>query len=346
MLGGNSVVVGTRERAGHGLVSRVDAGRHRGDDARRTSSSRRAAPVVGVCARRRASAALRRSARTARSCCGIRRPSGRWRVLDGVAPASHAVRSRRRPTRSSRIGSGALHAAAPRTTRIRRSSWRTLFGKVWYEGYAQPEYVWQSTGATDDFEPKFSLVPLIFGTIKGTLYAMLFAVPLAVLAALYTSQFVRPDRSAPRSSRRSRSWRRCRASSSASWRACTWRRWSSGISSRVLLMLMLLPIFGTFGVLHLAAAAAAHRGPAAAGHGDLPDPAAAAPGAAGSRSQLGPTVETWLFGGDARSWLQSDARPDLRPAQLSGRRASRWASRSFRSSSRFPRTRSRACRRA
>ena len=71
-------------------------------------------------------------------------------------------------------------------------SWRTLFGKVWYEGYAQPEYVWQSTGATDDFESKLSLVPLVFGTIKGTLYAMLFAMPLAVLGALYTSQFVHP----------------------------------------------------------------------------------------------------------------------------------------------------------
>ena len=35
-------------------------------------------------------------------------------------------------------------------------------------------------------------MPLIFGTIKGTLYAMLFAVPLAVLAALYTSQFIDP----------------------------------------------------------------------------------------------------------------------------------------------------------
>ena len=68
-------------------------------------------------------------------------------------------------------------------------SWTTLFGKVWYEGYERPEYVWQSTGATDDIEPKFSLVPLVFGTMKGTLYAMLFAVPLGVLAALYTSQF-------------------------------------------------------------------------------------------------------------------------------------------------------------
>lgn len=71
-------------------------------------------------------------------------------------------------------------------------SWRALMGRVWYEGYSKPEYVWQSTGATSDFEPKLSLVPLIFGTIKGTLYAMLFAVPLAVMGALYTSQFVHP----------------------------------------------------------------------------------------------------------------------------------------------------------
>jgi phosphate transport system permease protein len=72
------------------------------------------------------------------------------------------------------------------------ASVHTLFGKVWYEGYAQPEYVWQSTGATDDFEPKMSLIPLLFGTIKGTFYALIFAIPLAVLGALYTSQFVHP----------------------------------------------------------------------------------------------------------------------------------------------------------
>ncbi len=71
-------------------------------------------------------------------------------------------------------------------------SFGTLFGKVWYEGYDKPEYAWQSSAATDDFEPKMSLVPLLFGTIKATLCAMLFAVPLALLAALYTSQFMSP----------------------------------------------------------------------------------------------------------------------------------------------------------
>jgi len=52
--------------------------------------------------------------------------------------------------------------------------------------------VWQSTGGTDDFEPKLSLTPLVFGTLKGTFYALLFAIPVALLSALYTSQFMHP----------------------------------------------------------------------------------------------------------------------------------------------------------
>jgi phosphate transport system permease protein len=70
-------------------------------------------------------------------------------------------------------------------------SFKTLFGKVFYEGYDKPEYVWQTTGG-EEFEPKFSLVPLVFGTLKGTFYAMLFAVPLALFAAMYVSYFTTP----------------------------------------------------------------------------------------------------------------------------------------------------------
>lgn len=73
------------------------------------------------------------------------------------------------------------------------ASWTALFGKIWYEGYSTPTYTWQSTGGTDDFEPKLSLIPLIFGTLKGTLFAMLFSLPIALLAAVYTSQFLRPE---------------------------------------------------------------------------------------------------------------------------------------------------------
>ncbi|MRR58218.1 MAG: ABC transporter permease subunit [Deltaproteobacteria bacterium] len=69
-------------------------------------------------------------------------------------------------------------------------SLKTMFAPVWYENYDKPAYVWQSSAANDDFEPKLSLTPLIFGTMKGTLYAMIFAVPLALLGAIYTSQFM------------------------------------------------------------------------------------------------------------------------------------------------------------
>ncbi len=72
------------------------------------------------------------------------------------------------------------------------SGLKALFGKLWYEGANQPAYVWQSTGGSDDFEAKLSLIPLIIGTVKGTLYAMCFAVPIALLAAIYTSQFLDP----------------------------------------------------------------------------------------------------------------------------------------------------------
>ena len=68
-----------------------------------------------------------------------------------------------------------------------------LFGRVWYEGYPAPEFVWQSSSGTDDFEPKLSLVPLLFGTIKGTLYSLLIAVPLAVFGAMYVAQFMAPE---------------------------------------------------------------------------------------------------------------------------------------------------------
>lgn len=71
-------------------------------------------------------------------------------------------------------------------------SFKTLFGKVHYEGYDEPDYIWQSTGGTDDFEAKFSLVPLVVGTLKGAFYGLLFAIPIAVFAALYTSQFMHP----------------------------------------------------------------------------------------------------------------------------------------------------------
>lgn len=68
----------------------------------------------------------------------------------------------------------------------------SLLTPVWYEGYDEPAHVWQSTGGSDQFEPKLGLLPLVFGTIKATFYCMLFGVPLAILGAIHTSEFLTP----------------------------------------------------------------------------------------------------------------------------------------------------------
>lgn len=70
------------------------------------------------------------------------------------------------------------------------TSFAAMFGKIWYEDFKEPGYEWQTTSGGDDSEPKISLVPLIAGTFKGAMYALLFSVPLAVLAAIYTSEFM------------------------------------------------------------------------------------------------------------------------------------------------------------
>ncbi|MEZ8823505.1 ABC transporter permease subunit [Vibrio sp. 10N.261.55.A7] len=69
-------------------------------------------------------------------------------------------------------------------------SFSSLWKKVWYESYPEPEFTWQTTSANDDFEEKFSLVPIAFGTLKAAAFAMLFAVPISVLGAIYTAYFM------------------------------------------------------------------------------------------------------------------------------------------------------------
>ena len=71
-------------------------------------------------------------------------------------------------------------------------SWSSLWNQVFYEGYKEPTFTWQSSASTNDYEPKFSLVPLSFGTLKAAFYAMLFAVPLAIFGAIFTAYFMAP----------------------------------------------------------------------------------------------------------------------------------------------------------
>jgi phosphate transport system permease protein len=182
-------------------------------------------------------------------------------------------------------------------------SWRALFGKVWYEGYPRPEYVWQSTGATDDFEPKLSLVPLVFGTIKGTLYAMLFAVPLAIMAALYTSQFAHP-------SIRQRikpvvEIMAALPSVVVGFIAGLWL--ASRVETNivpVLLMFVLLPAFGTAGVLLWDRLPHGLRRRLKPGM-ELAVIVPLAAVGAWLALQVGPGVEAAFFGSDFKHWLSA-----------------------------------------
>lgn len=71
-------------------------------------------------------------------------------------------------------------------------SWSVIWQKVWYESYNEPEYIWQSSSSSNDFEPKLSLTPLAFGTLKAAFYAMMFAVPLAIMGAIFAAYFMSP----------------------------------------------------------------------------------------------------------------------------------------------------------
>jgi len=71
-------------------------------------------------------------------------------------------------------------------------SWSALWSKVWYENYEKADYIWQSSAANNDFEPKYSFMPLAFGTLKAAFYSLLLGAPLAIMGAIYTAYFMSP----------------------------------------------------------------------------------------------------------------------------------------------------------
>jgi phosphate transport system permease protein len=72
--------------------------------------------------------------------------------------------------------------------RVNTTEWRYLLLPHQWSGYDQPEYIWQPVGQIQ----KYNIIPLFVGTLKVTLIGLLFAVPLAVGAAIYVSQLARP----------------------------------------------------------------------------------------------------------------------------------------------------------
>jgi len=71
---------------------------------------------------------------------------------------------------------------------VNSAQWRYLLRPYQWDGHPTPEYIWQPVSKV----PKYNIVPLIVGSLKVTVIAMLFSVPLALAAALYVSQLARP----------------------------------------------------------------------------------------------------------------------------------------------------------
>ena len=71
---------------------------------------------------------------------------------------------------------------------INTTEWKYLLRPHQWTGYSEPESIWQPVGQIH----KYNIIPLFVGSLKTTLIGLLFAVPLAVGAAIYVSQLARP----------------------------------------------------------------------------------------------------------------------------------------------------------
>lgn len=148
-----------------------------------------ATTALGTELRRRGFAAGTEQGRVALYYSTSQRKLTEWQALDGPVaflafePRAHALLA---------LGRDGMLKVFKVENEHPEVSWSALWSPVWYESYDQPETLWQSSSSSSDFEPKFSLSPLTLGTLKGAFYAMIFAIPLAVLGAIFTAYFMSP----------------------------------------------------------------------------------------------------------------------------------------------------------
>lgn len=79
-------------------------------------------------------------------------------------------------------------ASKDKDARLNTTSWRQMALPYQWSGYDKPEYIWQPVSEIQ----KFNFIPLLIGSLKATIVALLFSVPLALGAAIYVSQLARP----------------------------------------------------------------------------------------------------------------------------------------------------------
>ena len=71
---------------------------------------------------------------------------------------------------------------------VNTTQWRYMLRPYQWSDYDHPVYIWQPTSEI----PKFNIIPLALGSLKVTIVALLFAVPMSLAAALYVSQLCSP----------------------------------------------------------------------------------------------------------------------------------------------------------
>jgi phosphate transport system permease protein len=71
---------------------------------------------------------------------------------------------------------------------VNTTAWRYLLRPYQWTGYEKPEYIWQPISSIH----KYNIIPLVIGSIKTTIVALLFSIPLALGAAIYVSQLAPP----------------------------------------------------------------------------------------------------------------------------------------------------------
>lgn len=82
----------------------------------------------------------------------------------------------------------AKEAPTDKDAEINTASWTYLLLPYQWTGYEKPEYIWQPVSQIH----KYNIVPLLIGSLKTTIVALLFAVPISLGAAIYVSQMASP----------------------------------------------------------------------------------------------------------------------------------------------------------
>lgn len=82
----------------------------------------------------------------------------------------------------------AAEAPQDKDSGVNTTEWKYLAKPYQWTGYDKPEYIWQPVSQIH----KYNIIPLVLGSLKVTVVALLFAVPLSLAAAIYVSQLASP----------------------------------------------------------------------------------------------------------------------------------------------------------